>query len=183
MAGMMKRALVARVMACGVCMTALAPVQATATVYDFFWTDSGGYTETFQFDDSLPPAFADSTHFIYNRPGGPVEFYDTVFTQTSYGGPYNFIPYVGGSYYFYTGQQLYSGSPTAPSFTPGFYNLVGSRTYGGMSGATGTLRISQAGAPGGAAPEVGLGLLSLLAAVAALGFTRLWKPLTRRATR
>ena len=174
---MMNRALFARAMACGVCLAAFAPVQASADIYDMVFSDVGGYSRAFQVDTDNIEDYG-SLFLASQGAGYSAYFYDT---DSAFSDGYSFEFDGNGGYYLYRSERLFSGSTANPSFTPGLYQLVGDNR--GLTGATGTLRILAPGgaAPGGAAPEVGLGLLSLLAAAAALAFTRLRMPLLRRA--
>ena len=182
MAGMMNRALLARAMACGVCLAAFAPVPASADIFNFVWTDSSGYGETFQIDDTQPAAEVDYDFARYETPVSRwIANVSTISVQ--WGAPLDFFTITNGGRYGYTGAQFFTGTTSNPIFTPGFYALTGSNAIASQTGGgTGTMTITRVlAAPGGAAPEVGLGLLSLLAAACALAFTRLRMPLLRRA--
>jgi len=171
MTGAMNRTLLARALACGIGLAACAPTAASADVFNFIWSDISGPSDTFQIDTANAPDFTYSENgFFYTVPNGRAIFYD--------------FPNLNFAYrsYNYNGAKLFSGSAYAPQFIPGNYALVGVTMFPGqLGGGSGTLSIARAPAPGGAAPEVGLGLLSLLAAAAALAFTRLRMPLLRRA--
>ena len=169
MAGMMKRALLTRALACGVCLMAFAPTAASADIFNVAFTILGVGTNNFTIDSASPPYYAPGSWTAFDTPDG----YSIYFLNSS--------GYAGRSIYtdrgyFFAGSQLYSGTETAPIFTPGTYALGSDN-----GGPSGSLTMTRAAAPGGAAPEVGIGMLALLAAAAALAMTRLRMPWLRRA--
>jgi len=174
-----RQALIARAMACGMFLAALAPTQAWADIFTITWTDSNGPSASFQIDTSLPPYFSNADGFFYGQPTDNIAFLNSA-GYVSQGLPgLNFNRDDGTNSYVYSGSNLYSGTTSAPSFTPGSYNLTGAGI--GNEGSSAILQIARVGAPGGAAPEVGMGLLALLAAAAALAVTRMRKPWFARA--
>jgi len=163
MAGLMKRALLTRALACGVCLAAFAPTAASADIFDLVFTPAGGTADRFQIDTNSPAVADPNDVGYFTSDGGFVSFLDPgVFGGLN----------LNRNNVVYSGQLLFAGPGTSPTFS------VGTFTFGGN---TLTFARPGAAAPGGAAPEVGLGLLSLLAAAAALAMTRMRMPLLRRA--
>ena len=172
MARSVHRALLTRALACGVCLAAFAPTAASADVFNVIFTTTTYGTNVFTFDTAAPIAAAPGSYVGYSVQQLGYDFFFL-----------NAADYAGTGVYndrdgYFTGPQIYTGTENAPIFTPGTYALG---AYG--SGPSGSLTLTRAGAPGapgGAAPEVGLGLLAMLAAAAALAMTRLRMPWRRR---
>jgi hypothetical protein len=167
---MMKRALMSRMLACGVCLMAFAPVPASADIFNFAFKDINQPAVTFQIDTAAPQQFSNQFFFGYSMPGGYAGFSNTSF------GPYDFVYQDSTGSYSYQGPQLYSGNENSPTFLTGAFNLVGDQFPPSSSGPTGTLNISRAAGPGAPAPEIGMGLLSALAAGLALFLSRMRMP-------
>jgi hypothetical protein len=156
---------------------------ASAAIYDFDFKDNSGFSSSFQFDTSGDMFFsAARTYFGQSFATGQVLFYNTTATTRDFGSPLNFQynDMSASQGYTYAGAQLYSGPEADPVFSLCSYDLSRDSTYGGAA-TTGTLTISQGGAPGSPSPEVGAGLLSALAAAAALFLTRTRSPKARLA--
>jgi len=171
MARSVHRALLTRALACGVCLAAFAPTAASADIFNVIFTTTTRGTDLFTFDTAAPVAAYRGLYIEYDSQRG----YNFFFLNTA--------TFSGSGFFterdrYFTGPQLYTGTETAPVFTPGTYAL--GSYQGGPSGSLTLTRADAPGAPGGAAPEVGLGLLAMLAAAAALAMTRLRMPWLRR---
>ncbi|MEG3151560.1 hypothetical protein U1769_16835 [Sphingomonas sp. ZT3P38] len=186
MSVMMNRARLARAVAIGVCLAALAPTAGSAAIYDVTWKDSfwpgyNGPSFTWQIDSANPETVFPGVFVQYSQYregyGTP---YTIQFTNTTNDPNINLhVSFANSSFnYYYVGPQLYSGSEASPVFTPGTYGFSRSSSgaFANASSGYGSLVISKVDAPGGAAPEVGVGLLSMLAAAAALALTRMRRP-------
>lgn len=122
--------------------------------------------------DSNPTPYASNSNISYiypitaNYQGINYSGSEVLFYTPAYGGGFQISLPTG--YISASGSQLFSGSTASPMFSPGVYNLIG-----GLGTGNGTLTIAEAGAPGAPGPMIGLGWCSALAALGALGATRL----------
>ncbi len=114
--------------------------------------------------------YADTGSWLQESDPTPISYTDPYYTRVSVtGATGNFsgatnmlfwsLAYEGG-FGPYTGDQIYSNTPANPHFSIGTFNLYG-----------GSLTVSAG--PSAPAPLAGAGLLSALAALAALAMTRL----------
>lgn len=167
-----RNALFAPVLVCGAALHLCGAASASAAIYAINLSDSRGYVANFWFDT------ANITYvegrFFYDQSGDySVYFYNQNYLGSE-NGPINFelnsnrTSYGNG----FTGAQLYTGPESSPILKQGSFVLQ--NFYAG--GPNGTISISPAIGPGSPSPELGAGFLSLLAAGAALFFTRLRRP-------
>ena len=144
-------------------IASLGATAAQADVFTVTFRDtSNALFDTRQIDTStLAQDFITYTDGTYS-------FYNTTASTFLIRAPVNLTFYNGRSY-DYLGQQLYADRPGGGvTLVPGTYTLL---PYTGTGGTGSTLNIA-AGGPGAPAPEVGVGVLSALAAGIALLLTR-----------
>jgi hypothetical protein len=172
-------------MAVALAGAAMIATSAEAVPITFNFTSSE-YEASFLIDSTISPDFfSPGELFFYELPvtsGGTTTKQLVTFISSSFpvdngngvrGGGFSSD---GTFERFFYGPQVYGGTEANPTFATGIFNLTGYN-----SGAPGVLSVVVG--PGAPAPEVGMGLLSALAAGLALFLSRMRMPLLPFASR
>jgi hypothetical protein len=163
----------------GLAFALLSLGAAHASTVWFSLTSTGGaYDSSFTLDTTTAPdSSTDGVSFSYNSvagsfPGGISAAEVGFGVPAANSGLSGIIappPTNIATAFFFSGPQVYTGPESAPVFTTGSYDVQVGPLF--QPGVDGTLTISNT-APGAPGPEIGLGLIPALAAMAGLALTR-----------
>lgn len=151
---------------------------AFATPVQFTFVGDNGHTVAFTIEQSNPvTSYVDPGEFNVDLTDSTVDGvapdgYQRAdfFTDGGVNGGFRYEGSFQGNVYVVAsaGPIVFSGTTSAPTFTPGVYTFDASNQHNNSD-----LGVLTIGSPGAAGPEVGLGLIPALAALGGLAMTRM----------